>query len=485
MSSYSSSSLSTDINTPINLYDYELIQHIGSGSFGCTLLVKEIGTRARYGVLKIMVTDEDPRWEFTSDDVQREVDIHYFMRDQGEAIPNLFRYSKPLPWKREFIPTDMWRYVRKNCSDLVDLWESMDENDPSHKLHLVLMEPGNLEGILADRDVTLYGMTPERDEMIPFVFKFLYALHINYSRLGFVHGDLKPANCVFYRTKKTEQIRFEGNVFKIKENSYQPLFIDFGFARSSRYEEFNVNNPQGGTPMYMPPEALISGRYLGNLDKVTNIDVWSAGLIFLNIMLADHGGITQTEIIPNTTNSIGLTGNLDQRLRVFIDMYFLYQVIHGVFPNLTRSQIAKLMENNVDLSNIEKKHIYFINGNMRNIFEQGFKKYGASFKYVVQQCLSWDPNDRRDIHEILYSPYFVSLIVKEKRNVYEEEEEKEEIDYGDESPEKRKERAYKSPGRGQKGKKSRTCVMCSSIAQFKCVCHSQKYCGKECAIKDH
>lgn len=74
---------------------------------------------------------------------------------------------------------------------------------------------------------------------------------------GIVHRDIKPAN-IFFKNGRCK-------------------IADFGFAKKiselKKRESYNV-----GTPLYMPPEALLSNRY--SLQS----DIFSIGVLFYEML---------------------------------------------------------------------------------------------------------------------------------------------------------------------------------------------------------
>lgn len=84
---------------------------------------------------------------------------------------------------------------------------------------------------------------------------------------GIIHRDLKPANIL--RT---------GNIWKI---------ADFGFAIQSGNEiktQYNV-----GTPLYMPPEALVQNIYS------SKSDIFSIGIIFYELLVGNTPWESRTQ----------------------------------------------------------------------------------------------------------------------------------------------------------------------------------------------
>lgn len=81
--------------------------------------------------------------------------------------------------------------------------------------------------------------------------------YLEIYRKGMLHRDLKPAN-----------VFMKGDILKI---------ADFGFAM--KVEDYRKTaNYNVGSPLYMPPEALVNNKYS------FKSDIWALGVIFFEML---------------------------------------------------------------------------------------------------------------------------------------------------------------------------------------------------------
>ena len=473
---------------PINLAQYEIVVHIGSGSFGCTMLVKKDNV---YSVLKIMVTKTlQGRL-----DVKREVGIQDEMYGAGMNLFLEIYSHKEYSWRLYPMPDKFTRAIREECPKLSNQWEEIKKDHPGAALHLVLMQPGNIPGLLSEEDVTLKGVQLDYDSMKTFTFLFIYGLYEVSSQYGFIHGDLKTSNAIYSVTTEEQEIQYGESTFVIPEGVLAPFMIDFGFSRLTKDPfsyDYGLENASNGTILYMSPEVLTNMHFKENMDKLTKIDIWSLGIILLNIAVGSV--VDNPHFMPNLARSVKITRALKSSVRTFLDLYFLWRALHDVrgrrksdfkqyLPTLSENQILMLSQNDIDITNsnkdgmvnmrdIENAHPTYRSREMHDILDQHLEDYGASFRDLLKILLAWNPVGR-NYDDMLNHPYFLEL----KENDDDDDDDEEQV-------EKKREFDIDTPSRPKRIRVN-SCIGCPKKALLRCKCHQKRYCGKECAYKDH
>jgi len=126
-------------------------------------------------------------------------------------------------------------------------------------------------------ELTSYLSSLKSEEKARPIFKQILNIVKQLHNAGFVHFDLKPHNLLFR-----------------DENKHELILADFEFC----VEKDVVAVPTKGTPFYQAPETAQYGIQAIDLTKA---DVYSLGVILLDMIYGSPAGESHKGVIPTTT----------------------------------------------------------------------------------------------------------------------------------------------------------------------------------------
>ncbi|GMH20864.1 hypothetical protein Nepgr_022706 [Nepenthes gracilis] len=249
-----------------------------------------------------------------------------------------------------------------------------------------------------------------QEEMRSLLWQLLMALKSCHDR-NITHRDIKPENMlVCIEDQETGTCLNENPVGDAKHVKKMRI-IDFGSA----VDDFTIRNLYGSmgpsraeqTYEYTPPEALLnSSWYRGPTSRTLKYDLWSVGVVILELVLGSPD-VFQISSISQALLDKHIEGwnedlkELAYRLRSFMEMCIL---IPGHPSRLHRYRAAN-NQARVSPASWKCSEEFFSNLiKSRDPLKIGFPNVWAM--RLVRQLLLWDPDDRLSVDDALQHPYF-------------------------------------------------------------------------------
>ncbi len=208
---------------------------------------------------------------------------------------------------------------------------------------------------------TLYSHIPKitNEEIKPILYSLLKAVeycHVNHI----IHRDLKPQNILLNENNEVVLIDFGLSRIDLFRDDYTNLFTSY----SRNFEKVQ-------TIWYRAPEIFIKYNYTNS-----KIDMWSIGLIFLDMIMNKNGYISSSKSEEQ------------------LNKYFNWMQYKNDYLPLTNYTMKKNIDTNTDIS-IEE--IYDI------LYDMNFDKNGID---LLQHLLEYNPIIRFDCTKALKHKYF-------------------------------------------------------------------------------
>ncbi|GAB2282328.1 hypothetical protein Dimus_016874 [Dionaea muscipula] len=243
-----------------------------------------------------------------------------------------------------------------------------------------------------------------QQQMRSLIWQLLMALKSCHDR-NITHRDIKPENMVICIEDDESGRCLKGNINGDSKYITNMRVIDFG----SGIDDFSMKHlygPHGPsraeqTYEYTPPEALLnSSWYRGPTSRILKYDMWSVGVIMLELVLGSPD-VFQISTLSRALLDKHVGGwsedlkDLAYRLRSFMDMCIL------VSGHTTRANY----QDRVSPASWKCSEEFFSNLiRARDPLKIGFPNVWAM--RLVRQLLLWDPDDRLSVDDALQHPYF-------------------------------------------------------------------------------
>ncbi|CCE64588.1 hypothetical protein TPHA_0I00820 [Tetrapisispora phaffii CBS 4417] len=379
--SYSHDFLPPDIDDPpediplVSIEDkYQLIEEIGSGSFGTVSFAK-----AKYNLLEVQSVNCKKNTLLNPigleyDNFNNKLKGYVAIKTMINKLSTLNEYSKIREIKFILaIPSSKY---------LLQIFEIFIDNK-NFNLHIVMeiMEQ-NLYQMMKNRKKRIFSI-PSLKSILSQILAGIKFIHEN----NFFHRDLKPENILISQTNKFYNKFYIQNE-NIKDN-YVVKLADFGLSR-----HINNRSPYTAyvsTRWYRSPEILLrSGFYSKPLD------IWAFGCVAIEVTLFKpiFPGANEMDQIWKILKLLGTPHKTKESFRTG------YQP-HGGFW-----EVSKDLANNLNLQfpYVEGYSIASIIGSSQlNDLTQ-----------VIEKCLRWNPNLRPTADELCKLDFFRNTVVNEE-----------------------------------------------------------------------
>ncbi|KAL7198730.1 hypothetical protein ACSBR2_021101 [Camellia fascicularis] len=249
-----------------------------------------------------------------------------------------------------------------------------------------------------------------QEEMRNLIWQLLMALKSCHDR-NITHRDIKPENMVICFEDQDTGRCLKGIPSGDKKYTTKMRIIDFGSAM----DVFTMKHLYGSvgpsraeqTYEYTPPEALLNASwYKGQMQTTLKYDMWSAGVVFLELILGSPD-VFQISALTRVLLDQHLEGwndglkELAHKLRSFMELCIL---IPGSSSKNHRISGTKAGAAFSPASWKCSEEYFSQQIKSRDPLKTGFPNVWAL--RLVRQLLVWDPDERLSVDEALQHPYF-------------------------------------------------------------------------------
>ncbi|CAL5357471.1 hypothetical protein CsSME_00047069 [Camellia sinensis var. sinensis] len=249
-----------------------------------------------------------------------------------------------------------------------------------------------------------------QEEMRNLIWQLLMALKSCHDR-NITHRDIKPENMVICFEDQDSGRCLKGIPSGDKKYTTKMRIIDFGSAM----DVFTMKHLYGSvgpsraeqTYEYTPPEALLNASwYKGQMQTTLKYDMWSAGVVFLELILGSPD-VFQISALTRVLLDQHLEGwndglkELAHKLRSFMELCIL---IPGSSSKNHRISGTKGGAAFSPASWKCSEEYFSQQIKSRDPLKIGFPNVWAL--RLVRQLLVWDPDERLSVDEALQHPYF-------------------------------------------------------------------------------
>lgn len=249
-----------------------------------------------------------------------------------------------------------------------------------------------------------------QEEMRNLIWQLLMALKSCHDR-NITHRDIKPENMVICFEDQDSGRCLKGIPSGDKKYTTKMRIIDFGSAM----DVFTMKHLYGSvgpsraeqTYEYTPPEALLNASwYKGQMQTTLKYDMWSAGVVFLELILGSPD-VFQISALTRVLLDQHLEGwndglkELAHKLRSFMELCIL---IPGSSSKNHRISGTKGGAASSPASWKCSEEYFSQQIKSRDPLKIGFPNVWAL--RLVRQLLVWDPDERLSVDEALQHPYF-------------------------------------------------------------------------------
>ena len=407
----------------LDLNEYIVIKSIGSGAFGCTLLVKNIKTDTLYA-LKIV-----------KDDIEREITYGKLLNKELNS-PFIIKQFESLRIDGE-LPFKLRSAISKGCAELSNDW--MLENWKG-TFNIVLMEYLSGGPLLYATKKLGYihgNLGKSRELTKQFIFSLLWTLNESYTKLGFVHSDIKPDNIIWKLNYKSP-INFKGKY------EFQPIFnqipvlIDFGsslmdFDHNERLSEDGIYFR--GTFVYAPPETIATLLTKEReIEKSLANDIWALAITLIESVVFDFemGPSMRRDLLTDAeeefTNLItdewfpGVhmsgylallllrCGKLISTFNPTREQHKPYTIYETEYPDASFNELETLFDPSTEINDSFYRAIDDLETNVDiNDAYNYIKQWDPLLVKFLGKLLVWNPRDRtHNLDSLFNDPYFDS-----------------------------------------------------------------------------
>ncbi|PSS14594.1 Protein like [Actinidia chinensis var. chinensis] len=251
-----------------------------------------------------------------------------------------------------------------------------------------------------------------QQEMRNLMWQLLMALKSCHDR-NITHRDIKPENMVICFEDQDSGRCLKGIPSGYKKYITTMRLIDFGSAM----DVFTMKHLYGSvgpsrteqTYEYTPPEALLNASwYQGPMQTILKYDMWSAGVVFLELILGSPD-VFQISTLTRALLDRHLEGwndvlkELAHKLRSLMELCIL---IPGSSSKIHRISGMKDGGSASPASWKCSEEYFSQQIKIRDPLKIGFPNVLAL--RLVRQLLVWDPDERFSVDEALQHPYFQS-----------------------------------------------------------------------------
>ncbi|XP_058191468.1 uncharacterized protein LOC131308546 isoform X1 [Rhododendron vialii] len=280
---------------------------------------------------------------------------------------------------------------------------STDDERDEHAKHVQILRPSKWWHWLKTTEAG-------QEEMRNLIWQLLMALKSCHER-NITHRDVKPENMVICFEDQDSGRCLIGIPSKDMRYTTKMRMIDFGsamdmFTMKLLYGSVGPSRSEQ-TYEYTPPEALLnSSWYQGPMQTILKYDMWSAGVVFLELILGSPD-VFQISALTSALLDQHLEGwneglkELAHKLRAFMELCILMPV-----SSSKKYHVSGMKGGGANSPASWKCSEEYFSQQIKNRdpLKIGFPNVWAL--RLVRQLLVWDPDERLSVDEALQHPYF-------------------------------------------------------------------------------